>query len=130
MRERKRTLYLQAGIGAYALEATVITCGNDVVVVIGGGEAPHIGASAIASPRPSLKNDGTISATASVFCVMGHKDDMLARKAAIVLASALNTTVLVSVGLHIDDATTEDIVQLGNCFDNLLKNIITAVCSG
>jgi hypothetical protein len=46
--------------------------GADLVVTIGGGSRPHVGAVAVAQPRPSLKGDGTVSATASVIALLGH----------------------------------------------------------
>jgi predicted flavoprotein YhiN len=86
--------------------------GADLVVTIGGGSRPHVGAVAVAQPRPSLKGDGTVSATASVIALLGHKEDELARWAALHLASRLNTTVVVTAGLHVDNATMEEIIAL------------------
>lgn len=80
---------------------------------------------ALALPRMSLKNDGTISATASVLCVTGHKEDVITRDAALRMASKLNTTVLVSVGLHLDNATPEDIKWLQTNFERLLDKTET-----
>ncbi|EGO62824.1 hypothetical protein [Acetonema longum] len=109
----------------YAVTAAITLCGKDAAVVIGGGEVPHVGAAALALPRPSLKNHGGISATASVLCVTGHKEDLLARAAALRLASRLNTSVLVSVGLHLDHATPDDIVRLQANFERLLDKTET-----
>jgi hypothetical protein len=39
---------------AYNLSASVRLIGEDVLVAIWGGEKPHIGAVAVAQPRPSL----------------------------------------------------------------------------
>ena len=111
---------ITVGSQPYEITAAVTLCGKDVVVAIGGGEAPHVGAAALALPRPSLKHDGVISATASLLCVMGHKEDMITRDAALRLASQLNTTVLVSVGLHLDHATPDDIKRLQTNFEQLL----------
>ncbi|MEA5091715.1 hypothetical protein SDC9_24335 [bioreactor metagenome] len=113
------------GQAPYVVEAIVTICGTDIAVNIGGGLLPHIGAIALATPRPSIKRDGNISATASVLCVSGHKEDMLARTAALHLASEFNTVVLVSVGLHVDNATSADIKCLSTNFDILLSRIET-----
>jgi hypothetical protein len=56
---------------------------------------------------------------------MGHKEDLLARDAALRLASQLNTTVLVSVGLHLDHATPDDINRLQTNFEQLLDKTET-----
>jgi hypothetical protein len=56
---------------------------------------------------------------------MGHKEDLLARDAALRLASQLNTAVLVSVGLHLDNATPDDINRLQTNFEQLLDKTET-----
>ncbi|CUH96623.1 hypothetical protein P22_2713 [Propionispora sp. 2/2-37] len=116
---------ITVGSQPYEITAAVTLCGKDVVVAIGGGQAPHVGAAALALPRMSLKNNGVISATASVLCVTGHKEDVITRDAALRMASKLNTTVLVSVGLHLDNATPEDIKRLQANFERLVDKIET-----
>ena len=88
---------------AYNLEAFVKQIGQDFLVAIWGGERPHIGATAVAQPRPSLRDQNVRSATASVFCLVGHKDDIVAKEAAEKISSELNTNVTVTVGIHFDD---------------------------
>lgn len=117
------TTQIGLGIEPYNVVATIVSCGKDIVICIGGGEKKHIGAAALAVPRPSLKNIGETSATASVLCLVGHKDDILARNTALRLAAAFKTNVLVSVGLHIDGATEADINSLQENFDKLIDNI-------
>jgi len=111
------------GMDVYKISATVTLCGIDVAVIIGGGEKPHIGAMGLASPRPSLQNKDVVSASVSVLCVLGHKDDLLARAAALRLASKFNVNVVVSVGLHLDNATTEDIEKLQTNFEAIIVEI-------
>lgn len=99
---------------AYNLEAFVKGIGEDLLVAIWGGERHHIGAVAVAQPRPSLKNHRVRSATASVFCYVGHKDDVIAKEAAEKISSALNTNVTVTAGAHwenIDEAGVKDIME-------------------
>jgi hypothetical protein len=85
------------------LEAEAVRVGDDLLVCIYGGEAPHIGAVAAATPRPSLGDPDKTSATASVLTYVGHKEDDLAKTAAEGLAAALNTRVVVTAGIHWDD---------------------------
>lgn len=110
-----------AGRGIYKVEALVILTGRDIVVVFGGGEKYHIGASALAVARESLADKNNPSASASVLCVSGHKEDQLARAAALKLATKYSCTVNVIVGLHINRATVEDINQLVDCFYDCLS---------
>ncbi|MDR2006309.1 MAG: hypothetical protein LBP78_03595 [Acidaminococcales bacterium] len=121
---------VETGEGLHKVAASITLCGKDVAVNVGGGDTPHVGAAAVASPRPSLKKDGSISASASVLCVMGHKDDLPARAAALRLASELNTNVVVSVGLHIDDATAEDFTAIQANFDALIDLVVLKLKSG
>ncbi len=119
------SLYFKSGDGRYTVEAVVVIDGHDLSVTIGGGTAYHIGAAALAVPRPSLDDPGIISSSASVICVTGHKEDDLARSAALQLSSRFNCVASVNVGLHVDDATAEDIQQLIHNFNTLVKDIIS-----
>ncbi|WP_455652171.1 prenylated flavin chaperone LpdD [Phascolarctobacterium sp.] len=111
------------GAEAYLLEAVAVRCGDDLTVVIGGGEKQHIGAVAVGVPRPSLKDKNVVSSSASVLCLTGHKEDLLARSAALELAKLLGHTVTVTVGLHIDDAPAAAITLLEENFQELLRQI-------
>ncbi len=86
--------------------------GADVLVFIWGGERPHIGSVAAADPRPSLADASRTSATASVLTYVGHKEDTVAKRAAEALASALNTKVVATAGIHWDNLTPEGIAAI------------------
>jgi gallate decarboxylase subunit D len=111
------------GEGKYRVEAIAVPCGRDLAVTVVGGTAPHIGASVLAVPRPSLSDPSRISSSASVICVTGHKDDDPARKIASSLASTLDCIVTVTAGIHIDDASTEDLKTLEHNISNLLDQL-------
>ena len=98
--------------GEYDLTASVRTIGLDLLVAIWGGDRPHIGAVAVAQPRPSLKDPEVISASASVFCFVGHKEDDLAKAAAEILAATLNTPVVVAAGIHWDNLDEKAILRI------------------
>ena len=98
--------------GKYDIEACVRAIGKDLLVAIWGGQRPHIGAIAIAQPRPSLKDPSLTSSTASVYCLLGHKEDELAKAVSEVLAATLNTTVVVTAGIHWDEITPQGIQRV------------------
>ena len=100
---------LKTDTGAYDLTASVRWIGPDLLVAIWGGEKPHIGAVAVAQPRPSLKDPEVTSATASVICNVGHKEDDLVKAASEILASVLKTQVVVAAGIHWDNLDDEGI---------------------
>jgi hypothetical protein len=75
---------------------------------------------ALAAPRESLRGGGERSASASVLCVAGHKDDELARALALRAATRLGRLTVVTVGLHVEAAGPADIALLvGNCEEAL-----------
>ncbi len=119
------TRHFCIGTVPYRLEAVLIKAGSDVVVVVAGGTKPHIGATAVAAPRPSLTGRGN-SASVSLICQTGHCDDELACSAAKELASAWVCTVTLTVGLHIDAATDEDLYVLRLNFAQLLAQVAEA----
>jgi hypothetical protein len=103
---------LETQTGAYDLTASVRWIGPDLLVAIWGGEKPHIGAVAVAQPRPSLKDPEVTSATASVICNVGHKEDDLVKAASEILASVLKTQVVVAAGIHWDNLEPEGIDRI------------------
>jgi len=119
--------HIRTSRGEYDLEAVVRRIGEDLLVAISGGERPHIGAVAMAQPRPSLKDPAVTSATASVFCYVGHKEDDLAKHAAEKLAASLNTRVVVTAGIHWDDLSEEGIRKVIRNNRNLLDLIVERI---
>ncbi len=106
--------------GKYSVSAQIIRCGKDVSLTVSGGERPHIGASALAIPRPSLSDPEKVSASTSVICVPGHKEDEVARAAAERIAANLNCAASVCVGVHIDNASMEELLRLKRNLDTLI----------
>ena len=98
--------------------------GKDWLVAIWGGEKHHIGAVAVAQPRPSLKNPNLTSASSSVICILGHKEDILAKAAAEALAAALNAVVTVTAGIHWDNITEQGIGDVNRHVKELIDLIL------
>lgn len=115
-------IIFQVSEGGYSVSAQCQLLGNDLMITVWGGD-PHIGGVAMAQPRPSLKLPGKTSASASVFCYVGHKDDEVAKMMAEKIAARLNTKVVVAAGLHWDDLTTSGIKQVITNIDKLTVQI-------
>lgn len=98
--------------GDYHLEAEGRLIGNDLLVAVWGGDKPHVGAVAIAEPRPSLKDPDKISATASVYALIGHKEDLPAKTMAERIAARFNRKVVITMGMHWDNLTPEGIATI------------------
>jgi hypothetical protein len=103
---------IETDTGAYDLTANVRLIGSDILIAIWGGERPHIGAVAVAQPRPSLKDPAVTSSSASVFCFIGHKEDDLAKAAAEIVSATLNTAVVVAAGIHWDNLDEKAILRI------------------
>lgn len=129
MKSKSLTKSVKSSFGEskYKVEAGAVITAKGVIVTVFGGEEPHVGAVAIAVPRPSLVETNKISSTSSVYTLIGHKDDDIAKPAAGMLARELNEVVVVIVGIHVDDATEEEIKILINnsqkVIEKLLENI-------
>jgi hypothetical protein len=113
--------------GKYSLHAAVIRTPDGINIYLGGGELPHIGTVVISQPRQSLKGNGLISCTTSVFNLISHKDDGLAIPLAEKICKEFNQVVVVSAGVHIDNATERDIKRLIENLDKLISKLETAI---
>jgi hypothetical protein len=127
MESREFTVHTEED--AYNLSASVRLIGGDVLVAIWGGERPHIGAVAVAQPRPSLKNPELTSASASVICLVGHKEDELVKATAEILAATLETQVVVTAGIHWDNLSPEAIQRIIRHSEILVDTILARLVS-
>jgi len=105
----EKQFFQQEGKMPYLVTASAVPIGDDLVVMIWGGETPHIGAVSVSIPRPSLKNSAVISATTSVYAMIGHKEDELAKEMGQKIASALNKNVVLTAGIHVEDLSDDGI---------------------
>lgn len=104
--------------------------GPDLLVLVTGGDAPHIGAVAAATPRPSLADPGRQSATASVLCFLGHKEDDLAKGLAELLASRMGVRVVVAAGAHWDGLAAAQIEMVRHNAARLGELLLKALRPG
>ncbi len=81
-----------------------------------GGTRPHIGAVAVAVPRPSIADPSTTSATASVLTLVGHKEDDVVKMVSQRLSARLSKKVIVTAGIHWDHLDQNAISEImENC---------------
>lgn len=93
--------------------------GKDILICLEGGNAPHIGCVVQAVPRPSLKEDGSMSATASVLNLTGHKDEFLCRKLAEKICSVTGCVTVCTGGFHLDGIKKEQIEDVIQAVDEV-----------
>ncbi len=127
MNENIDSIHIKTNEGAFDLEATARFIGDDLLVVIYGGDKPHIGAVAVAHSHPSLKDPNKPTVTASLISIPGHKEDEIALSTAKQLASAFRTTVTVTAGMHWDEIDPTGIWKVNRnsktIIDSLIKEI-------
>ena len=95
--------------GRININAKTFLVGDDICVIISGGDSPHIGCVTLSVPRPSLSDKSKTSATTSILNLIGHKDDEAAKYVSQTLSSKLNKNVVVTCGIHVNNITTEEI---------------------
>lgn len=96
------------------------TAGRGICAFVSGGTSPHVGGVAIAVPRPRSDGRG-LTCDMSQICIPGHKDVHAAAEAAKMIALATEQVVSVTAGLHVDDATDEQIRQLMTNVSEVVK---------
>ena len=97
---------ITAGEGRYIVWLEQYKIGSDVLFILGGGEKTHIGGILVSEPDQPLK---TIR--------LGNHYDYIALKPIIEKARGLyNTTIVATGGIHIDNATKDEInIIIENC---------------
>ncbi|MBQ7704712.1 MAG: hypothetical protein IJT73_04690 [Selenomonadaceae bacterium] len=88
--------------------------GEDILILVTGGDKPHIGSAVLAIPRPSLRDDTEISCTSSVLNVTGHKDEKICRYLAETFCRKYNAVTICTGGFHCDNLTAEQIQEVIN----------------
>ena len=101
-----------AGSGRLAVSASAFgTGGKGICVMLTGGERAHVGGTAYAAPR--MRSDGAgLTADVSTICGSGHKDVYAAANVAKRVCVALDETVAVTAGIHVDHASPEELREL------------------
>ncbi len=96
------------------IEFEIQPVGEDILIVIRGGDKPHIGTAVLAVPRLSLADSKKISCTTSVLNVIGHKDEQICRLVAENFCKKFNATVVCTGGFHVDNLDKKKIAEVIN----------------
>ena len=112
--------------GSFEVKALINILGDDILIILSGGKE-HIGAIAMAQPRPSLDDPKKISATSSVYTYAGHKEDVLSKSISERLSKELNRKTVVVAGMHWDKLTSSNIRLITGICSKLAKRIIREV---
>ncbi len=104
--------YFEAGQGAHLVSIAVeVTNGNGICAFLFGGNRPHVGGVAVAVPRKKSSGED-LTCDISQICVPGHKDVYAAAEVARIIALESGEVTSVTAGIHMDNASKDDILQL------------------
>lgn len=109
------------GVPPHQVECHTIICGQDVLVIVGGGTGYHIGALALSNKKKADHNSSQENSSVYTITLPNHKELDLVKFATSYLSESINSSVLVVAGLHIDNAKIYDIEQLVKNFDDCIK---------
>ena len=90
---------ISMGKGRYTVTLESHKIGKDRLVIITGGEEEHIGSATLIEEKGHLQ---TISKK-------GHKDHIVSERMANIIYDKIGKDLLVVCGIHIDDASKEEI---------------------
>jgi len=97
---------LTEGEGRTKVSLSGYHMGNDLVVIIYNVNA-HVGAVAVGEYDHKEERAST-----SVITRLGHKDDLIAQKAAYLISKHTRRSSCVIAGVHVDDITEEEISKI------------------
>jgi hypothetical protein len=120
--ENMNSYELSTGEGRTKLCLTSYSLGKDLVVLI-YNEKAHLGAVAVAEYAPKQKRVST-----SVFTRLGHKDDVVAQKAAYLIGKHTRKPVCVVAGIHVDNITETEIKHIVENSKKLVEDFISRDC--
>jgi hypothetical protein len=104
------------------LTARVHELDTDVVVVVGGGDRPHVGCVVLAVPNPGRGASGS-SPTVSLLTIPPHKEEPIARVVAETVCGRLGRVTAVTAGVH-EDGIDRDGIE---CYLRLGGELAAAV---
>jgi alpha-beta hydrolase superfamily lysophospholipase len=111
----------KAGRHSIFLEAKDV--GKDLLITIYGGDEHHLGGVAVAyETRSHYRDASTVSVSTLTF--PGHKDYVVANSAAEQICKTLQRSVVVTTGIHYDNATKAELETILKAVDMLVKEII------
>lgn len=99
-------LMITLGKGKHSVQLDRYDVGDDVLLVLQGGEKPHVGSVVVCQPDKGI----------NLIRLGSHKDYIVLRPLAETACEKYETTVVAVGGIHIDDATKQDIdLVIQNC---------------
>ncbi len=93
-----------------------IFMGQDLCILIDGGDCPHIGAISLASSQLEKKTQTIV--------VPKHKEDVISQAVAEQVQKTLGNTVCCACGIHIDNISKDEIVKILEMTKHLTSSLL------
>ncbi len=110
----------ESGYGRLRVWAEALPAGGDIIVYIGGGDRPHLGAISVAG----------LGGNPLSFSVPGHMDYVISSESAKRISDACGSGCVVVCGIHVDNAAPDEIESLiansRKCVGMLLETLRAA----
>lgn len=116
-------LNLKKEAGRHTLYLEARRIGADYLVSIYGGDDYHIGGVAAGYQTQSHYREA-LTTSVSTIALPGHKDYIIANFAAEKLCESLNVPVIVTAGIHYDNATKAEITEIIDVVEDLVEEMI------
>ncbi|MGB8450851.1 MAG: hypothetical protein WCD89_00825 [Anaerocolumna sp.] len=113
--------------GRVEINIKSLIIGNDIGIVITGGDQPHVGCVALSICRENLQDENHYSYTTSVLNLLGHKDEIVVRYVAEKVAEGLGKNVVIIGGIHVNDIKTYELDFILNSLDDIVEGIIKSI---
>ncbi len=92
---------LQAQEGRVHIRLRALFMGDDLCIIVDGGDKPHIGAVSLAT--------GNTKTTPKTLCIPKHKDDVISEGVSQCIRNTLGLTTCCICGVHIGGITKDEI---------------------
>ena len=116
-----------AGEKPTAVNGILTQTANGYVLQLYGGTQEHVGSIVVSTPAQTLRDSSRKRAVSSIINLPPHKDELVARPAAERLSLLLDSPVVCTAGLHIDNATKDEIETMVNNAEMVVEKLINCV---
>ena len=113
-----------AGEGKFLVTGALTLTDGGGVLQLYGGTHEHVGSVTVSVPRPSLMDKERISVTSSVINLPSHQEESVGRPAAEVLAIALDRPIVCIAGIHVDEATKDELEILTKYTEDVIRSLV------
>ena len=113
-----------SGEGRHQVALRIEETQQGLIGYLYGGDLPHVGAVVLANPRPSLSGEGQSCDVWSLH-LPGHLDHFVAEPVAKKLCTTFQIPVSLTSGIHLDNATQQEIEAITLSCDELASQALS-----